>query len=177
MSKLLEEHEVYEGPRFKVIKKTYEADNGEKYIRDIVCPGDASLVLPIDENNNIIWIKQLREAVDKVQLELPAGIVEPGEEPIDAAYREFEEETGLKAGSMEHLISLYPSIGYTNECVHVFIARDLSQGVKHLDADEEISDIIRIPVEECYEKAKRCEFNHSNMNVALLLYCAKYLNK
>ena len=174
MSRLLEEHEVYDGPRFKVFQKKYETDSGVPYVRDIVHPGDAALVLPIDENNNVIWIKQLREAVNEVHLELPAGIIEPGEEPIQAAYREFEEETGLKAGSMEHLTSVYPSVGYTDECVHIFVAKDFTQGVKHLDPDEEISDIIRMPLEECFEKAKRCEFHHSNMNVALLLYYIKY---
>ena len=170
MSKLLEEHISYEGPRFKVIKKKYQADNGDIYIRDIVHPGDASLILPIDENNNIIWIKQLREAVDKVQLELPAGMIDEGETPLEAAKRELEEETGLIANSFEHLTSVYPSIGYTDECLHIFVAKDFTQGHQHFDSDEEIIEIVRIPLEECVEMAKRGEFNHSNMNVAIMLY-------
>lgn len=174
MSKLLEENTVYEGIRFKVIRKKYEANNGQLYTREIVHPGDASLILPIDENNNVIWIKQLREAVDQVQLELPAGMIDPGETPLECAKRELEEETGLIANNFELLTSVYPSIGYTDECLHIFIARDFTQGHQHFDADEEIIEMVRIPFSECVEMAKRGEFHHSNMNVAILLYNLKY---
>ncbi len=170
MSKLLEESTVFDGIRFKVFRKKYQADNGDVYIRDIVHPGDAALVLPIDENNNVVWIKQLREAVDKVQLELPAGMIDPGETPIEAAKRELEEETGLIANKLEPLTSVYPSIGYTDECLHIFVAKDFTQGHQHFDVDEEITEIVRIPFSECVEMARRGEFNHSNMNVAIMLY-------
>ena len=115
MGKLISEEVKFDGVRFNVV-------------RDCVNPGDAALVLPIDENNNVVFIRQLREAIGEICLELPAGMVDPGEEPIDTARRELEEETGIIAKTVEHLISVYPSSGYTSEKIHIFFAKDFEEG-------------------------------------------------
>ena len=85
--------------------------------------------MPINEKNEAIFIKQLREVIGKVELEFPAGIVDKDEKPEDAAKRELEEETGIVANSIEHLITVYPSCGYTNEKVHIFVAKDFSKQI------------------------------------------------
>lgn len=76
MSELISEELKYDGPRFNVVQKIYERDDGKRYVRDCVNPGDAAVVLPIDENGDVVFIKQLREAVGEVSLELPAGMVD-----------------------------------------------------------------------------------------------------
>ena len=175
MARLISEEVKFDGPRFNVVRKKYKREDGKEFLRDIVNPGDAAVILPITENNEVVFEKQLRESVEKVCLELPAGMVDPGEEPIDTAKRELEEETGLIANSIEHMITIYPSTGYTSERVHIFLARDFEKGHVHLDATEEILDVVKIPMDECIEKAKNGELENASQVIAILLYSQKYM--
>lgn len=176
MSKLINEEKKYKGPRFDVVRKTYEREDGVKIIRDIVNPGDAAVILPITDNNEVVFEKQYRESVEKVCLELPAGMIENGEEPIDTAKRELEEETGIIAKKLEHMITIYPSTGYTSEKVHIFLAKDFEEGKVHLDSTEEIIDVVKIPIEQCIEDAKNGKLENSSQLIAILLYKEKYMN-
>lgn len=174
-NKLISEEVKYEGPRFNIVQKKYVRDDGVEFIRDIVNPGEAAVILPITDNNEIVFEKQLREAIGKVSLELPAGRVEKDEKPVDAARRELEEETGLVADKMEHLMTLYPSSGYTSEKIHIYLAKGLSKGTAKPDTTEEILDVIKIPVEECIEKVKNGELENASQIIAILLFSQKYM--
>ena len=175
MSKLISEEEKYKGPRFNVTQKIYLRDDGTKIIRDIVNPGEAAVILPITEENEVVFITQYRESVNKVSLELPAGMVDPGEKPIETARRELEEETGLIANKIEPLISIYPSTGYTSERVHIFLAKDFGNGKQRLDSTEEILSIKKIKIEECIEKIKKGELENASQLIGILLYYTKYM--
>lgn len=175
MAKLIKEEIKFEGPRFHVVRKTYEREDGKQFLRDIVNPGEATVILPITDNNEVVFEKQFREAVNKVCLELPAGMIDVGEKPIDAAKRELEEEIGLVAKSLEHMITIYPSTGYTSEKVHIFLARDFENGHVHLDDTEEILGTVKVPIEECVEKAKNGELENASQLIAILLYKQKYM--
>lgn len=177
MSKQIDEKIVYKGKRFTVTQRKYVNDNGMEYTRDIVNPGDAAIVLPITENNEVVFIKQFRESVGKVAFELPAGMIDKGEEPIHAAVRELEEETGLIAKEIIPLISVYPSIGYTTEKLHIFVAKDFSKGKVKLDDDEEILSLEKVPIEKCFEMAKNNKLELASQNIAILMYYFKYYNK
>ena len=144
MSKLISEEEKYNGPRFNVIQKIYEDEKGKRYVRDCVNPGEAAVVLPITENNEVVFVKQLREAIGKIDLELPAGMVDEGENPIQTAKRELQEETGLIANKVEHLISVYPSSGYTSERIHIYYAKDFDFGKQKLDDTEDIIKMLQL---------------------------------
>ena len=137
--------------------------------------GSPAVILPITENNEVVFEKQFRESVGKVCLELPAGMVDPGEKPEDTARRELEEETGIKAKTIEHMITIYPSTGYTSEKVHIFLAKDFEEGKVYLDATEEILDVIKIPIEECVENAKNGKLENACQVIAILLYKQKYM--
>ena len=176
MSKLISEETKYEGPRFNVVQRIYEDDKTQKqYIRDSVELLPAAMILPITKNNEVVFIKQFREVLGKETLELPAGIIEAGEEPIVAAKRELEEETGLIAGTIEPLTEVFSSCGYSNEKLYMYYAKDLSLGQKRLDDDEHIGDIVKIPMDECIELVKKNYFEHANQNVCLMLYYLKYV--
>ena len=175
MGKLISEEVKFDGVRFNVVQKIYQNEDGTTYVRDCVNPGEAAIVLPIDKDNNVVFVKQLREAIGEVCLELPAGMVDEGEEPIMTAKRELEEETGIIANTLEHLISVYPSSGYTSEKIHIFYAKDFEIGKQKLDATENIESIEKIPLNKCLELVKENYFKHASQNIAILNYYFKYM--
>ena len=175
MNKLIKQELKYKGPRFKVIQKEYEGPDG-KFDRDCVEPGNASIILPINENNEIIFIKQYRASIEKVALELPAGRIEENENPEYAAQRELEEETGIRANNIEFLTSCYPSAGYTNEKIYIYLATDFSYGKQHLDDTEEILSIEKIHIEDCVKLILENKMEHASCIIAILTYYYKYYN-
>lgn len=176
MNKLVNEELKYDGFRFNVVQKTYEKEDGKLYTRDCVNPGDAVIILPITENNEIVFEHQYREVIESVELELPAGMIDKDENPEDAAKRELEEETGTKCENLEFLTSYYPSCGYTSEKIYIYIARGLSSGEKNLDENEEILDTQKIHIDECLKMAMENKFRHASVNIAILMYYFKYCN-
>lgn len=177
MSKLLKEELKFEGPRFSVIRKTLKRENGQEYIRDCVNPGNAVIIMPVTENGEVIFEKQLREAVGKINVELPAGMIDKGESPEDAAIRELEEETGFKAGKLDLLKEVYTSSGYTSEKIYIYLATELTIGKKNLDDTEEIIGIEKIAIEKVLKLAEENYFNCAAENLAVLSYYYKYIRK
>lgn len=176
MSKLLSEEIKYDGPRFKVIQKKYKREDGLEYIRDCVNPGNAVVILPVTENNEIIFVKQLREVIGKVALELPAGMIDNREEAKDAALRELKEETGIIAKNIEFLTSYYSSCGYTNEKIYIYLAKDFTYGKQKFDETEEILEVEKIKLEDVVNKIFDEEFCHASTKVAILAYYHKWRN-
>ena len=176
MSKLLDEKIMFEGPRFKVLRKAYEREDGLKYIRDCVEPGNAVVVLPITENNEVVFVKEEREVIGRVSMGLPAGMIDDGEDPEEAARRELKEETGITANNIEFLISYFPSCGYTNEKIFIYLARDFSYGKQQFDDSEEILSVEKIKLDECLKMIYENKFDHASLNIAILLYYYKYCN-
>ena len=126
---------VYEGPVFRVRKHKVESAGGQS-VRDIVEHSGGAIMVAVREDGKILLEKQYRKALESDFIELPAGKADPGEEPVVTATRELAEETGYYAGDVRHLISFYPTCGYSNEHLHIYICKDLTKGEKHLDKDE-----------------------------------------
>ncbi|MBN2878188.1 MAG: NUDIX hydrolase [Clostridia bacterium] len=149
--KTLSTENILDGLIFKVIRKHVELPDGKKSIREIVVNPDASAIVPIDQDNNIIMVKQYRSSAEKVMLEIPAGKMEVKETAAECAQRELEEETGYKADKIQFLFSPMVSPGFSTERIHIFLATGLTFGQLNPDDDEfvetvsiHISEVIRL---------------------------------
>ena len=175
MSKLISEEIKYDGPRFNVVQKRYQREDGKIYIRDCVNPGEAVIILAINDKKEVVLEKQLREAIGKVNLELPAGMIDKGETPEEAAKRELEEETGFIANKLELLKTVYTTSGYSSEIIHIFLATELIEGNKNLDDTEEILGLEFVKIEDCLKLSEQNYFNCASENLAILSYYFKYM--
>ena len=134
--KTIEREVIYQGKIFDVEKHVVSLPNGNTSVRELVYHNGAVAVLVIDESDNIVMVEQYRKAFESMSLEIPAGKLEKGEEPLASAERELEEETGYKAESLEKIFSFYGAPGFCSERVDVFVAKGLSAGEMNLDEDE-----------------------------------------
>lgn len=137
---------VYEGPVFKVRKHKVNTINGQS-IRDVVEHSGGAVMIAVTNEGKVLMEKQFRKPLEKVILELPAGKIDPNEDPLNTAIRELAEETGYRAETVKHLTSYTPTCGYSNEVLHVYIMRNLTPGETNLDATECV-DVIEYDVEE-----------------------------
>ena len=113
-------------------------------------------VIAITRDGQFVMERQYRHALGCTCYELPCGVMEEGETPLNAAKRELEEETGLRAGSVEYLGCIYPSPGFTDEVTHLYLATDLKSGTMHPDEDEYL-DIVWMPITDVAEKIMKNE--------------------
>ena len=157
---------VYEGPVFRVRKHRVETVDGEG-VRDIVEHIGGSLLVAVTNEGRILMERQYRKAYEKALLELPAGRTDPGEEPEVTAARELREETGYTAGSVRHLLTFYPTCGYSNETLHIYICRDLTPGETHWD-DSECLDILEFEPDELIDMIMRNEIKDAKTIIGLL---------
>ena len=145
--KTLSSEMIYEGKIVKLEKQKVELPNGRISSREIVRHGEAVAILPIDQDGNLLLVEQFRKPIDKVILEIPAGLVEPGEEPAQAAARELEEECGVVAGKLEFVVKYYTTPGFSDEMIYLFRATDLKPSQQNMDTDEFLN-VVSMPVEE-----------------------------
>ena len=169
MFKILESEIVYRGRKFNVIREDIVLPNGKRAIREIVDFPGASAILPIVDENRVLLIKQFRTTIHDWILEVPAGTLKPGEDPLSCAKRELKEETGYVAHRWTRLASILTSPGYSNEILHIFLAEELERGEKEPEETEVIENVI-IPVNEALKKIFTGEIVDGKTIVALLMY-------
>ena len=130
---------AYEGKLFQVKRVTLQNSEGKEVVRDVIEHPGAACIVPMLDNDTVLLVEQWRIGAKRALWEIPAGTLDPGEDPLACAARELEEETGYKAGKLEHLFTMFPSPGILDEKMHIFIATGLTKGEQHLDDDEEIN--------------------------------------
>lgn len=123
--KLLKRNIIYNGKVFNVIVDDVEYASGNHSIREVAEHPGGAVILAVFPDDKVIMVKQHRYPVDKELLELPAGKLNPGEEPLDCAKRELEEETGYLANDWKKLTAIYTTPGFCSEQLHIFLAQDL----------------------------------------------------
>lgn len=135
--KIISSRPIIETHRLSVFEDTIEVE-GEVTKRLRVTHPGAVVILAMTSSKQLVVIDQYRRAVGERILELPAGTLEQGEDPLECAKRELAEETGYSAGSWQSLGQLYPAPGFCNELQHLFFANDLKQGQAYPEASEDI---------------------------------------
>ncbi len=136
-----QEETLFTGRRFRVVRRRQTLQDGSQHDREVILHPGAVVILPLLPHDRLLLIRNHRAAVDETLIELPAGTLEPGEEPSVAARRELEEETGYRAGSLEFVHAFWMSPGILRERMHLYVARDLTHGQMHLDAGEQIEPL------------------------------------
>jgi ADP-ribose pyrophosphatase len=126
---------IFEGKMISLQLDTVRLPNGATSTREIVKHPGAVCVLAIVDGKMLV-VEQYRKALEKSQVEIPAGKLDRGEDPMDAAKRELEEETGYRCETLRHIASFYTSPGFANELLHLYYAENLVKGDAHLDEDE-----------------------------------------
>ena len=138
---------VFKGKLLHVKSDNVRLLNGNEATREyILHPGAAMIIAMLDEKT-IVLERQYRYPLDRHFIELPAGKIDPGEDPLDTAKRELREECGYIATEWRHLTTLHPGIGYSNERIELYLARGLTQAGNQLDEDEFL-EILHVPVSE-----------------------------
>ena len=147
---ILKTETVFSGRVFRVEVSEVELPDGKTAGREIIRHNGGAAIAAVDAQKNILLVKQFRVAAGTELLEIPAGKLEAGEEPLSCAVRELEEETGCKAGTVQFLFSMYPTPGYCSEQLHVFFADDLKAGRIHRD-EEEFLHVVKVPYDIAYK--------------------------
>lgn len=159
--------EIYNGKILNVTRDTVRLENGETAYREVIHHSGGVCVLPLDDNGDVLFVKQFRYPFADVLLEIPAGKREIGEDPLECGIRELSEEVGATADEIIPLGKLYPTVAYDTEVIYMYLARGLHFGEQHLDEDEFV-DVVRIPFDEAYEMVMRDEIPDSKTQLAIL---------
>tara|TARA_B100001013_G_scaffold75947_2_gene40590 strand:- start:3204 stop:3749 length:546 start_codon:yes stop_codon:yes gene_type:complete len=170
----IESKDIYQGRIIKLRVDTVQLPSGRTTTREIVEHEDAVCVVPIDENNNVLMVRQYRKAAQLNLLEVPAGGVEAGETPDETALRELQEEVSVTSGSLRRLSGFWVSPGWATEFMHAYLAMDLTPASLPADDDEYIS-VERVPLDSIPGLIESGEIQDSK-SIASLLLALRVLN-
>ena len=171
--KKLSSQKIYDGRVIKVSKDEVLCPNGNTSIREIVHHrGGVGVLFKLGDK--FVFEKQYRYAFNEEMIEIPAGKLEEGEIPLPAAERELLEETGYRPLEMVHLGDMYPTVGYSNEVIHLYYCEKAVKEERHLDNDEMI-DLFLLNLEEIEKMIADNTIRDSKTIAAVYLYKTKIL--
>jgi ADP-ribose pyrophosphatase len=147
---VLSSRAIYEGKIVSLRVDEIALEGGTTATREVVEHPGAVVIVALEGDGTVVLVRQYRHAVKRYLLELPAGGLEPGEEPLTTAQRELREEVGLEAACWTALGYYFSSPGFANEMLHVFLAEDLRPAYAEPDEDEDIA-VVRYSLRELYE--------------------------
>lgn len=166
---VLSRETVYPGVIIRLEHWQVRLPNGEPALREVARHPGAAAVVALDEQGQVILVRQHRVAVGRVTLEIPAGKLDsPTEDPFVCAQRELSEETGLTAASWRKLTCLETTVGFCDERIHIYLATGLQQGDSHPDEDEFVS-VLRLPLAEAVQRVMAGEIRDAKTALALLM--------
>ena len=165
--KTLSSTRIYEGAILNLRKDEVTVRTGRSY-REIIEHNGGAAIAALTDDNRIIMVKQYRKAAKKVMLEVPAGKRDGAESGEEVARRELREETGFTAERLIHLTDMFPTPGYSEEKLSIFLAEGLTAGETEFD-DNEAIDILTYPLEEMVGMVMKGEIDDAKTMVAILM--------
>jgi ADP-ribose pyrophosphatase len=158
---------VYQGKLLTLKEDEVALPDGRIGTREYVLHQGAAMVIPLFKDGSVLLERQFRYPLRAHLLELPAGKIDPGEEPLATARRELLEETGYSAAEWRHLTTLYPCVGYSNERIEMFLARHLKHE-GHPGEDGEFLECIQLALDEALDLVVAGEIGDSKTILGLL---------
>lgn len=156
---------IYEGKIINLRRDKVEVINGTSY-REIVEHNGGAVLIGVTGDKKILMVRQYRKAAGKVMFEVPAGKIDPGEDPMTTASRELKEETGYTPTEVKYLAKFYPSVGYSMEVLYLYLCTGLIPGETHFD-DNEALDIEEWDVDELHEMVLKGEIDDAKTLIAI----------
>ena len=169
MEETLSSREIYSGRILKLRIDDVRLPNGHQTKREIVEHSNAVAIIAIDNDDNVLLVKQFRKPVEKELLEIPAGCIEAGEEADDTVHREMREETGYRPQRIERLGGFYSTPGFCTEYLHLYLATDLVADKLHAEDTDDI-ELVRVPLSRIYKLISSGTICDAKSIAGLLLY-------
>lgn len=160
---------IYDGKIIRVKRDTVELSSKQTSIREVVHNDGGVCVLALTKDNQIILVKQFRYPSKEILYELAGGKAETGEDLVEAGMRELKEETGYISNKVEYFGYLYPTVAYSDEVIHLVIAKDCVYEAKCLD-DGEFTEVILLKFEEAIKMVLNNEIKDAKTIIAILKY-------
>ena len=173
--KTIKSDTIYDGKILKLRVETVELENKRYSKREIVDHQKGVGIIAFDGPDKIWMVSQYRKAIDKVTLEIPAGLVDPGELPIETAKRELQEEVGYFPEKVTYLFDMHASPGFTNDKLSFFVAEDLLESPLDLDEDENLTSK-SYPITDLYQMVENGEITDAKSIVAIF-YALRKINE
>lgn len=159
---------IYDGRVVHLYVDNVQLPNAKTARREVVRHPGAVAIIPIDADGKIIMVEQFRYPIGRALLEIPAGTLNPGEDPDLCAIRELQEEIGYKPGSLDKIGGIYLAPGYSSEFIHLYLAKNLVQSQLTMDEDEFI-EISRLTFDDVLKKMASGEIADAKTISAILL--------
>lgn len=165
--KTISTKEIYKGRIVHLVEDTVLLPNGKTSGRELVLHNGGVGVIAVDDDKNVLMVSQYRKPYDETVLEIPAGKLEKGENPLDAGLRELREETGYKAENCRFLGKCYPTPGYCSEIIHIYLADKLTFVGQKLDPGEFL-EVQKIPLDTLVKMVMDNEITDAKTTIAIL---------